>query len=58
MKDNSISQALKSWRKRRKLKQREAAILLNVALDTFRKWEQAASTPTPIVQDYIRSIIK
>ena len=58
MNEKPISKILKDWRKHRKLTQTQAAIRLNVSVDTLRKWEQETTTPAPIVQDYVRSICK
>jgi DNA-binding transcriptional regulator YiaG len=56
MKD--IPTLLAEWRKRRKLKQSEAATFLDVSLDTFRNWEYGRNTPGKIVEQYIRGKCK
>jgi len=43
MKDNP----LKEWRKRKRLSQRAAALMLNVTVNTLVNWESGTTRPTP-----------
>ena len=53
-----IPELLTSWRKRRKMSQKEAATFLDVAVETFRNWEYGRNTPGAIVQQFIRNKCK
>jgi DNA-binding transcriptional regulator YiaG len=58
MKEKSISQVLKSWRKRGKLSQQSGATHLQVSISTLQKWEQEKTTPGVIVQQFIKRMCK
>ena len=51
-------QQFKEWRAKRKLSQNMAAIIIGVAVDTVRGWEQDKSSPSPMAQKAIREKCK
>ena len=58
MKETTIPEVLKAWRKRRKLSQQTASIMLTVSISTLQKWEQGITEPSGIVQQFIRNKCK
>jgi DNA-binding transcriptional regulator YiaG len=45
----------KQWRKREKITQFAAAVILGVSVDTVRKWEQGRNEPSPMAKQAILS---
>jgi DNA-binding transcriptional regulator YiaG len=53
-----ISEVLKAWRKRRRLSQQAAAILLEISISALQKWEQGIIAPGPIYDNHVRNRCK
>jgi transcriptional regulator with XRE-family HTH domain len=53
-----ICEVLKEWRKRRRLSQQTAAILLEISISAIQKWERGIIIPGPIYDDYVRNHCK
>jgi DNA-binding transcriptional regulator YiaG len=58
MNDMNIPAVLKTWRKRRKLSQQNAATILCASISTIQKWEQGVIAPSGMALELIRSKCK
>lgn len=54
MKMKSELEQFKQWRKRKKLTQSAAAMIVGVSVDTVRGWEQGKSQPSGLAKCAIR----
>ena len=52
---SEFGDALKAWRKRHKLPQKQAADFLQLHLRTYQNWEQDVNTPTPMAQAWLKA---
>jgi len=58
MKKKTISDVLKSWRKKDGFSQQKAAFFLNCSIASIQSWEQHRSEPLPQTADFIRENCK
>jgi len=58
MKDFNVPAVLKAWRKRRRISQQEASVILSVAISTLQKWEQGVIVPGGLAMEVIRQKCK
>lgn len=53
-----LSPKLKSWRKHKKITQREACELIGVPIKTYIKWEHGERTPSELVIKTVLAFMK
>lgn len=56
--ETESSVTLKAWRKRRKISQQAASVLIGVSISTLQKWEQGELNPGGFAREVIRSKCK
>ena len=54
----SIPDALKAWRKRRKLTQNQAALIIGVQKETYINWEYGRNEPQHLAKEAMLQKIK